>query len=53
MRHVDVDKNYSTQGEAIVAALDAMEEGDTLTVHEQHCTMWRGQCCCEPRTWTY
>lgn len=46
--------NYATQSEAILAALDGMEEGDTLTVHEAHCTLAIiGECCCAPREWTY
>lgn len=46
------DPVYDTQQEAIVAALDDMEEGDTLIVHEQHCT-GPDSCCCKPQRWTY
>lgn len=53
MKPVDEDASYDSQGEAIVAALDGMEEGDTLIVHEAHCTIATGPCCCNIREWTY
>lgn len=47
------DGAYETQSEAIVAALDEMEEGDTIYVHDQDCLFSYGACTCEPRIWTY
>lgn len=45
---------YDTRSEAIVAALDDLTEpGDTLLVHEQHCTTGQSSCVCTPETWTY
>lgn len=48
------DPGFATRGEAIVAALDDMEEGDTLTVHELCCLLgMTGTCSCDPEEWTY
>lgn len=45
-------RTYEDKDTAILAALDEMEEGDTIHVHEAHCT-GPGSCCCTPQTWTY
>lgn len=49
------DAGFETRGEAIVAALDMMEEGDTLVVHEPRCAMNSVtiKCTCDPERWTY
>lgn len=42
--------------EAIRQALDDLEPGGTLTVHEVYCVtgfMGIGSCSCNPQTWTY
>lgn len=47
---------YDDKDEAIRAALDELEPGGTLTVHEQYCVtgfMGPGMCSCNPKTWTY
>lgn len=44
---------FDYRDDAIRAALDELEPGCTLTVHEQHC--WFGSdnvCTCTPQTWT-
>jgi hypothetical protein len=46
--------SYETRGEAIVAALDELEEGATLTVHRESCRVGpTGICTCQPESWTY
>lgn len=47
-------RNYRTQEEAIVAAIDDMKSGDKLTVHREHCrkfSKWWRRCTCEPDIW--
>lgn len=43
--------HYDDQRDATVAALDELEPGATLTVHEQHCT-GPERCRCQPQRWT-
>jgi hypothetical protein len=54
-----MEGQYATQDEAIRAAIDSMESGDTLVVHEEDCriakrTLWFGlrRCTCNPKRWT-
>lgn len=45
---------FATQSEAILAALDEMEEGDTLIVHEGHCLLATTKICsCTTQEWIY
>jgi hypothetical protein len=45
---------FVTQSEAILAALDEMQEGDTLIVHESHCSIATTNICsCTTTEWTY
>lgn len=45
---------YESREEAIVAALDELAEGATLTVHSESCRVAATQVCtCRPETWTY
>lgn len=43
---------YETRDEAIRAALDELEEGDTIKVHNAGCA-GPDDCDCNPQTWTY
>ena len=44
---------FDTSGEAIVAALDELEPGGTLTVHGEGCAAGWDVCTCTPETWHY
>jgi hypothetical protein len=45
---------FATKSEAILAALDEMQEGDTLIVHESHCLLSVTETCsCTTQEWTY
>lgn len=46
------ESQHDSMDEAILAAIDRCEEGDTIRVHSTEC---RGpdDCHCNPRTWTY
>lgn len=43
---------HETLDGAILAALDRMEEGDTIKVHGTECS-GPDACNCKPRTWLY
>ncbi len=45
---------YTDKRDAIVAALDELEPGATLTVHEEDCGLaYIEMCTCFPEKWTY
>jgi hypothetical protein len=44
---------YDTRDEAIVAALDELQPGGTLYVHQEWCTTGQVRCTCTPHTWIY
>lgn len=46
------ESQYDTMDEAILAAIDRCEEGDTIKVHGTECP-GPDRCNCNPRTWTY
>jgi hypothetical protein len=43
--------HHDDQRDAIVAALDDLAPGATLTVHAEHCA-GPERCTCTPQTWT-
>lgn len=49
-----MNEPFDTRGEAIVTALDELQPGGTLVVHEKDCLLaWTDVCSCQPETWIY
>lgn len=49
------ESTYKDRDDAIRAAIDRMQTGDVLTVHERHCKglrSWWRRCTCTPEVWT-
>lgn len=53
MDDLEITSTHDNKRDAIVAALDELEEGGTLIVHADDCPRAIGPCACTPEIWTY